>query len=53
MELVKQVEVNIDYILMLVANIMNLIVQIIECSKKYMQKFRKLDEKYNVNQNNK
>ena len=32
---------------------MNLIVQIIECSKKYMQKFRKLDEKYNVNQNNK
>lgn len=32
---------------------MNLIVQIIECNKKYMQKFRKLDEKYNVNQNNK
>ena len=32
---------------------MNLIVQIIECSKNYMQKFRKLDEKYNVNQNNK
>ena len=26
---------------------------IIECSKKYMQKFRKLGEKYNVNQNNK